>query len=136
MQHHSDPPEPFPHNKEPRPRKLGLSTVMRKGVPTLENSHKMCEQGKVFTAEQAQLFKLIGENMVVALSRVQCGSPSATMSLGHWGFNIRITSTRRLVIDYLQHTRSSMMPPLRCQKHVGVKTRTEICWYDECWPFE
>jgi len=64
MQHHSDPPEPFPHNEEPQLRKLGLTTVMRKGVPTLENPHKLCEQGKVLTAEQAQLLKLIGEKMV------------------------------------------------------------------------
>jgi mRNA turnover protein 4 len=64
MQHHSDPPEPFPHNEEPQLRKLGLSTVMRKGVPTLENPHKLCEQGKALTAEQAQLLKLIGEKMV------------------------------------------------------------------------
>jgi mRNA turnover protein 4 len=64
MQHHSDPPEPFPHNEEPQLRKLGLSTVMRKGVPTLENPHQLCEQGKVLTAEQAQLLKLIGEKMV------------------------------------------------------------------------
>ncbi|KAI0283917.1 ribosomal protein L10-domain-containing protein [Russula aff. rugulosa BPL654] len=64
MQHHSDPPEPFPHNEEPQLRKLGLTTVMRKGVPTLETPHKLCEQGKVLTAEQAQLLKLIGEKMV------------------------------------------------------------------------
>jgi len=64
MQHHSDPPEPFPHNEEPQLRKLGLTTVMRKGVPTLENPHRLCEQGKVLTAEQAQLLKLIGEKMV------------------------------------------------------------------------
>ena len=64
MQHHSDPPEPFPHNEEPQLRKLGLTTVMRKGVPTLDNPHKLCEKGKVLTAEQAQLLKLIGEKMV------------------------------------------------------------------------
>lgn len=64
MQHHSDPPEPFPHNEEPQLRKLGLTTVMRKGVPTLENPHTLCEKGKVLTAEQAQLLKLTGEKMV------------------------------------------------------------------------
>ena len=37
---------------------------MQKGVPTLENPHRLCEQGKVLTAEQAQLLKLIGEKMV------------------------------------------------------------------------
>lgn len=64
MRHHSDPPEPFPHNEEPQLRKLGLTTVMRKGIPTLENPHKLCEKGNVLTAEQAQLLKLIGEKMV------------------------------------------------------------------------
>ena len=64
MQHHSDPPEPFPHNEEPQLRKLGLTTVMRRGIPTLDNSHKLCEKGNVLTAEQAQLLKLIGEKMV------------------------------------------------------------------------
>jgi mRNA turnover protein 4 len=64
MRRHSNPPEPFPHNEEPQLRKLGLKTVMRKGVPTLENPHNLCEQGKVLTAEQAQLLKLIGEMMV------------------------------------------------------------------------
>ncbi|EEB94568.1 hypothetical protein MPER_06598 [Moniliophthora perniciosa FA553] len=64
MQHHSDPPEPFPHNEEPQLRKLGLSTKMNRGVPTLEVPHKLCEKGKTLTAEQAQLLKLIGEKMV------------------------------------------------------------------------
>lgn len=65
MRHHSDPPEPFPHNEEPQLRKLGLSTSMNKGVPTLTNPHKLCEKGKPLTGEQAQLLKLIGEKMVV-----------------------------------------------------------------------
>ncbi|KAJ7442680.1 ribosomal protein L10-domain-containing protein [Mycena latifolia] len=65
MRHHSDPPEPFPHNEEPQLRKLGLSTSMNKGVPTLHNPHKLCEKGKPLTSEQAQLLKLIGEKMVV-----------------------------------------------------------------------
>ncbi|KAJ7505201.1 ribosomal protein L10-domain-containing protein [Mycena galericulata] len=65
MRHHSDPPEPFPHNEEPQLRKLGLSTSMNKGVPTLSNPHKLCEKGKPLTGEQAQLLKLIGEKMVV-----------------------------------------------------------------------
>ncbi|KAJ6559072.1 ribosomal protein L10-domain-containing protein [Mycena vulgaris] len=65
MRHHSDPPEPFPHNEEPQLRKLGLSTSMNKGVPFLHNPHKLCEKGKPLTSEQAQLLKLIGEKMVV-----------------------------------------------------------------------
>ncbi|THH14140.1 hypothetical protein EW146_g6161 [Bondarzewia mesenterica] len=64
MQHHSDPPEPFPHNEEPQLRKLGLTTVMKKGVPSLHVPHKLCEKGKPLTSEQAQLLKLIGEKMV------------------------------------------------------------------------
>lgn len=64
MRHHSDPPEPFPHNEEPQLRKLGLTTSMNKGVPTLNTPHILCEKGKPLTAEQAQLLKLIGEKMV------------------------------------------------------------------------
>ncbi|KAF7346500.1 Ribosome assembly factor mrt4 [Mycena sanguinolenta] len=65
MRTYSDPPEPFPHNEEPQLRKLGLSTFMNKGVPSLHNPHKLCEKGKPLTSEQAQLLKLIGEKMVV-----------------------------------------------------------------------
>ncbi|EIW81014.1 hypothetical protein CONPUDRAFT_123878 [Coniophora puteana RWD-64-598 SS2] len=61
---HSDPPEPFPHNEEPQLRKLGLGTVMKRGVPTLDAPHRVCAEGKPLTAEQAQLLKLIGERMV------------------------------------------------------------------------
>ncbi|KAK0244254.1 ribosomal protein L10-domain-containing protein [Armillaria nabsnona] len=64
MRHFSDPPEPFPHNEDPQLRKLGLSTTMNKGVPTLQTPHKLCEKGKTLTGEQAQLLKLIGEKMV------------------------------------------------------------------------
>jgi mRNA turnover protein 4 len=65
MRTHSDPPEPFPHNEEPQLRKLGLSTYMNKGVPSLHNPHELCKKGKPLTSEQAQLLKLIGEKMVV-----------------------------------------------------------------------
>lgn len=64
MRQHSDPPEPFPHNEEPQLRKLGLTTSMNRGVPTLQSAHKLCEKGKPLTGEQAQLLKLIGERMV------------------------------------------------------------------------
>ncbi|KIY68016.1 hypothetical protein CYLTODRAFT_375115 [Cylindrobasidium torrendii FP15055 ss-10] len=64
MQHHSDPPEPMPHNEEPQLRKLGLSTSMNRGVPTLQTAHKICDKGKVLSAEQAQLLKLTGEKTV------------------------------------------------------------------------
>ncbi|KAE9392838.1 mRNA turnover protein 4-like protein [Gymnopus androsaceus JB14] len=51
-------------NEDPQLRKLGLTTTMNRGVPTLQSAHKLCEKGKVLTAEQAQLLKLIGERMV------------------------------------------------------------------------
>lgn len=65
MRKHSDPPEPFPHNEDPQLRKLGLSTSLNKGVPTLQTSHKVCEKGKKLSSEQTQLLKLIGEKLVV-----------------------------------------------------------------------
>lgn len=64
MRQHSDPPEPFPHNEDPQLRKLGLTTTMTRGVPTLTSPHKVCEKGKTLTSEQAQLLKLIGLKMV------------------------------------------------------------------------
>lgn len=64
MQHHSDPPEPFPHNEDAQLRKLGLSTTLQKGVPTLSVPHVLCKKGKPLKSEQAQLLKLIGERMV------------------------------------------------------------------------
>jgi mRNA turnover protein 4 len=64
MRRHSDPPEPFPHNEEPQLRKLGLSTYMNKGLPSLHSPHQVCQEGKPLTSEQTQLLKLIGEKMV------------------------------------------------------------------------
>lgn len=64
MRHFSDPPEPFPHNEEPQLRKLGLSTSMVKGVPTLAVAHELCKKAQPLTSEQAQLLKLIGMKMV------------------------------------------------------------------------
>lgn len=63
LQHHSSPPEPFPHNEEPQLRKLGLHTKMVRGVPTLEREHIVCKQGETLSAEQAQILKLVGIKM-------------------------------------------------------------------------
>lgn len=64
LQHHSEPPEPFPHNEEPQLRKLGLHTSLKRGVPSLESAQTVCESGKKLTPEQARLLKLLGEKMV------------------------------------------------------------------------
>jgi mRNA turnover protein 4 len=64
LQHHSDPPEAFPHNEEPQLRKLGLHTTLKKGVPTLDTPQTVCENGKKLTGEQARLLKLMGIKMV------------------------------------------------------------------------
>jgi mRNA turnover protein 4 len=78
MRMHSDPPEPFPHNEEPQLRKLGLTTTMNRGVPTLNSAHKLCEMGKPLTSEQAQLLKLIGEKMVVFRVQMKARWDAAT----------------------------------------------------------
>jgi mRNA turnover protein 4 len=54
----------MPHNEEPQLRKLGLTTRMNRGVPTLDVPHKICEQGKKLTPEQSQLLKLLGHKTV------------------------------------------------------------------------
>ncbi|KAG1906638.1 uncharacterized protein F5891DRAFT_474789 [Suillus fuscotomentosus] len=38
---------------------------MKRGVPTLENPHRVCDKRKALTGEQAELLKLLGEKMVV-----------------------------------------------------------------------
>ena len=78
MRVYSDPPEPFPHNEEPQLRKLGLHTVLVKGVPTLTSPHKLCTKGQKLTSEQAQLLKLIGERLVVFRVRLKAKWDSAT----------------------------------------------------------
>ena len=55
----------MPHNEEPQLRKLGLTTRLNRGVPTLDVPHKICEQGKKLTPEQSQLLKLLGYKTVV-----------------------------------------------------------------------
>ena len=64
QQHHSDPPEPFPHSEEPQLRRLGLHTRLVRGVPTLDAPHLVCKEGETLTAEQAQILKLLGEKTV------------------------------------------------------------------------
>ena len=54
----------MPHNEEPQLRRLGLTTRMNRGVPTLDVPHKICEQGKKLTPEQSQLLKLLGYKTV------------------------------------------------------------------------
>lgn len=71
MQHHSDPPEPFPHSEEPQLRRLGLHTRLARGVPTLDASHAVCKKGDKLSSEQAQVLKLIGEKMVVFRVRLR-----------------------------------------------------------------
>lgn len=78
MQKHSDTPEPFPHNEEPQLRRLGLHTTMVRGVPTLENPHQVCAEGKPLTGEQAQLLKLIGERTVEFKIRLRARWDAAT----------------------------------------------------------
>lgn len=60
---YNDPLSPFPHSMDPQLRKLGLATSMVRGVPSLTAPHVICKKGKTLTAEQAQLLKLIGEQM-------------------------------------------------------------------------
>lgn len=59
----NDDSSPFPHSMDPQLRKLGLATTLVKGVPSLTMPHTLCKAGKVLTSEQAQLLKLIGDQM-------------------------------------------------------------------------
>ena len=46
--------KPFPHSMEPQLRKLGLSTRMVAGVPSLATEHVVCRKGDQLTSEQVR----------------------------------------------------------------------------------
>lgn len=50
--------DPAPHSLEPQFRKLGLSTSLNRGVPTLGAPHVVCKKGDTLNANQVQLLKL------------------------------------------------------------------------------
>ncbi|KDQ15022.1 hypothetical protein BOTBODRAFT_65689 [Botryobasidium botryosum FD-172 SS1] len=60
---YNDPSSPFPSSMDPQLRKLGLTTKLVRGVPSLDVPHIICKKGDKLTSEQAQLLKLIGEQM-------------------------------------------------------------------------
>lgn len=49
---YNDPASPFPASMEPQLRKLGLSTRLVKGVPTLPQPQIVCKDGDRLTSEQ------------------------------------------------------------------------------------
>lgn len=53
----------FPHSMEPQLRKLGLPTVLKKGIVTMESSHTVCKAGDTLTPEQAKILKLFDIRM-------------------------------------------------------------------------
>ncbi|BGP45292.1 mRNA turnover and ribosome assembly protein [Rhodotorula kratochvilovae] len=53
--------EPAPHSLEPQFRKLGLSTSLLKGVPTLNAPHTVCKAGDTLNPNQVNLLKLFGK---------------------------------------------------------------------------
>ena len=69
---YNDPLSPFPHSMDPQLRKLGLTTSLVKGVPSLTSPHELCKKGRVLSSEQAQLLKLIGEQMAYVQSPFSC----------------------------------------------------------------
>ncbi|KAM0788017.1 hypothetical protein ACM66B_006216 [Microbotryomycetes sp. NB124-2] len=52
---------PAPHSLEPQFRKLGLSTYLVKGVPTLKAPHTVCKKGDTLNANQVNLLKLFNK---------------------------------------------------------------------------
>jgi len=62
---YNDPSSTFPSSMDPQLRKLGLTTVLKRGVPSLATEHIVCRKNEKLTKEQAQLLKLIGVQMAV-----------------------------------------------------------------------
>lgn len=55
--------EPAAHSLEPQLRKLGLSSRLVKGVPTLSAPHQVATKGKKLKADEAHLLKLFNVPM-------------------------------------------------------------------------
>ncbi|ORY27160.1 ribosomal protein [Naematelia encephala] len=70
----TEPPsgDPFPHSMEPQLRALGLSTVLNKGIPSLNNPHRLCSEGETLSSEKCRILKLLGIQM--AEFRIHLGS--------------------------------------------------------------
>jgi len=62
---HNDATSTFPSSMDPQFRKLGLTTVLNRGVPSLDTEHVICKKDEILSKEQAQLLKLIGVQMAV-----------------------------------------------------------------------
>lgn len=66
--------ETAPHSLEPQFRKLGLSTHLTRGVPTLNADHTVCKKGDTLNSNQVNLLKLFGKPLATV-------SPSLLFSL-------------------------------------------------------
>jgi len=55
------PVEEFSHDMEPHLRSLGLPTKLVKGIVTLYQEYKVCEEGDVLTSSQASILKLFSK---------------------------------------------------------------------------
>jgi len=62
---YNDASSPFPSSMDPQLRKLGLTTVLKRGIPSLDTEHIVCKPNQKLTKEQAQLLKLVGVQMAV-----------------------------------------------------------------------
>lgn len=54
----------FPHTMEPELRRLGLPTVLKKGIVTLEKEHTVCKKGEILSPDQCTILKLFHKHMV------------------------------------------------------------------------
>lgn len=49
------PLEQFQHSMEPQLRQLGLDTILKKGIVTLQKDYQICKEGDTLTPEQTRL---------------------------------------------------------------------------------
>jgi mRNA turnover protein 4 len=61
--------ETAPHSLEPQFRKLGLSTHLTRGVPTLNADHTVCKKGDTLNSNQVNLLKLFGKPLATVSFR-------------------------------------------------------------------
>lgn len=92
-----------PHSLEPQFRRLGLSTYLVRGVPTLKAPHTVCKAGDTLNANQVQILKLFMKPLAtvrrrpLSLSLILLGMVVGADTVFFWGGGCSSRLSRNLV---------------------------------------
>jgi hypothetical protein len=96
---------PAPHSMEPQLRKLGLTSSLVRGVPTLSAPHTICKAGETLDPNQAHLLKLFNKPMAT-VGRLPCETVSVISAKDSSSF-YSSTSCCDRVLTYIKEDSST-----------------------------